>query len=297
MRLRVIAPTLLAATLLITLAVLAAGVGGPSVSAANNCETSEVGLSAAEEEFLAAVNAERARLGLGALQTTEALNRAAAWKSADQSSAGGLSHTDSLGREFDVRFRDCGVPGGYIGEIILVGAPSGAQAFAMFRASPPHYAAMTDPGYRYIGISQAGLYWTATLSATGGPPSPPPTAAGTGTPTSTATPTPTWTATPTATATSTATRTPTQAAPAAGVQLQLYAGCNLVSYSGPELAVETALRSLAGVLIDAYRWSPLATPQWQRWAPGAPAYAREFTTFVAGEVYCIRLSGAATWSY
>src|SRR5512140_799734 len=104
MKMRIAVPLALAGAVLV-FGVGATGLSLPhaqSAAAISNCDTNEADLNAAELEMLAGINAERANVGAAALVPSPALNRAAAWKSADSSATGpGLSHTDSLGRAWD----------------------------------------------------------------------------------------------------------------------------------------------------------------------------------------------------
>ncbi|MCC6381366.1 MAG: CAP domain-containing protein [Dehalococcoidia bacterium] len=201
-----------AALLLVALFRLGSGGVRPAL-ASPGCDVVKTGLSAEEENFLTAINAERAAKGVAALKASPALSQAAAWKSAD-SSAGpppALSHYDSTGRDPGKRFRDCGYPPSYWGENILYGAPTALYAFQLWKTSSDHYKNMVDPRFQVIGIAQKGLAWTtdfgsyddsaapwpgggatATASASASPP-----ATATATPTRTATPTPTVTPSPT----------------------------------------------------------------------------------------------------
>ncbi|MGE5596644.1 MAG: CAP domain-containing protein, partial [Hyphomicrobiales bacterium] len=121
----------------------------------------------------------------------------------------GLSHNDSTGRDPLTRIRDCGYPGGYWGENVLVGSTTAQGAFDLWKSSPGHYANMTNPVFRVIGIGQHGSYWTADFGSIDDSGQPGPTPTNTPTPIRTNTPTPTATATASPTPTSTATASPT----------------------------------------------------------------------------------------
>src|SRR5512141_2071199 len=88
---------------LVLVAVALAGVSFRAVSPARalaNCDTAEDGITTSEQQMLDLINQARAQAGVGSLKLSAALNRAAAWKSADTASNGlgtGFSHTDSLG--------------------------------------------------------------------------------------------------------------------------------------------------------------------------------------------------------
>jgi len=82
-----------------------------------------------------------------------------------------FSHTDSLGRTFDVRISNCGgVPSA---ENIAAGVQTAPDAFNTWRNSAAHDTAMRNASYRQIGIaryyvagSSYGWYWVTDFSAT-----------------------------------------------------------------------------------------------------------------------------------
>src|SRR5512138_2556873 len=142
-------PAFLASLLLLAGVMFAARQGVPA-RALTNCDTSEDAVNAAEQQMLDLINQARSQTGLGALKFSPALNRAAAWKSADGPSnglGGGFSHTDSLGRTHLVRFRDCGYPYGG-GENVAYGSTTDQTIFDIWMASPGHRANILLPGYR-----------------------------------------------------------------------------------------------------------------------------------------------------
>jgi uncharacterized protein YkwD len=201
------------------------GAAGRPASAAGDCTTSSAGMDAEEQEFLRLINNYRLQNGRGQLVASISLNRAAAWMAEDLGAKNYFSHTDSLGRTFDVRIRDCGntSPGG---ENIAAGTvkDTAAEAFEMWQASSGHNANMLYGSFRSIGIARAynatstyKWYWVTTfgystsdpVGAGGTQPTLTPTQALPRTPTPTRTPTRTATPRPTSTATTTATATPT----------------------------------------------------------------------------------------
>lgn len=293
--------------------------GGASAQALTNCATSEDGINAAEQQMLTLTNGARAAAGLSALKLSPNLNRAAAWKSADNGSNGlgsGFSHTDSLGRNPSPRARDCGYAD-QAAENIAYGSTSPDTIFGMWMGSPGHRQNILMPGYKVIGIGQQGGAWTTNfgfLDDSGAPSPPPPAATNTPTKTptlpptgATSTPVPSSTPTqpPSASPTSTTTRTPTAATSAtptvspvvrSGISLGLSAGMNLVTYAGETQPVSAALRSLQGYVEGVYRWDA-ANAEWQKYAPGTPSYANSFTNLQAGAVYYIQVSAVAVWAY
>jgi hypothetical protein len=157
-------------------------------------------MDASELEALALINAERAKAGATPLLPSSTLARAAAWMSEDVVVNNYFSHTDSLGRQFDKRFRDCGMSGGYWGENIgLSFSPS--QIVSGWMGSPGHAANMLDDRFRYAGLGYFDGIWTLDLSSVDAPgnsqlPTIPSVLSPTPTPTATFTPTPTATPTP-----------------------------------------------------------------------------------------------------
>lgn len=205
--------------------------GTPSAKALTNCDTTEAGITAAEQQMLTLINGARAASGLQALKLSPNLNRAAAWKSADRSAYATsindplFSHTDSLGRDpisYSPKNRpiDCGYAAG-AAENIAFGSTNPQTIFNEWMASPGHRRNINgtrlngtiDPfyynyskNYKVIGIGQHGTAWTTDFgnaddSGATAPPSAAPTQ-----PTQRATSTPL--ATPSATATPTATNQP-----------------------------------------------------------------------------------------
>lgn len=199
--------------------------GTPNAKALSNCDTTEAGITAAEQQMLTLINNARTSAGLQALKLSPNLNRAAAWKSADPSATGSggfpFSHTDSLGRSPVTRAPDCGYASG-AAENIAYGSSDPQTSFNMWMASSGHKANILMASYKVIGIGQHGTAWTTDFGyiddsgATAPPPATPtpPASPVTNTPLPTATPTATSTATtqPTATPTSTSTATTQPAA-------------------------------------------------------------------------------------
>lgn len=137
------------------------------VRAQASCDAPDASLDTEELAFLALINEYRATSGAPPLAVSPALNRAAAWIAADMGAKGYLGHTDSLGRSPWTRMTDCGYSAP-AGENLAGGTNrnAGAQAFAMFRSSPPHDDNMRYKGFREIGIARAfvpgsplGWYW------------------------------------------------------------------------------------------------------------------------------------------
>jgi hypothetical protein len=295
------------------LALLAWGANGPATAnALTNCDTTEAGITPAEQQMLGLINGARASVGMNALVLSPTLDRAAAWKSADPSATGSggaaFSHTDSTGRDPFVRMTDCGYPSGRGGgENIAFGSPDPATIFAMWMSSPGHRGAINgtrldgtvDPSYTQlssrfvaIGIGEHSGAWTLDFGYVddSGAPRPPATTA-TATATATNTPSPT----PTSTPTPTPTPLPMPISNA-GVSVQLASGLNLVTYAGPSQPVANAMGSLRGALKNVYAWDA-ANGRWLKYAAGLPGYVDSFTTMEPGRVYYIELTAAQIWTY
>lgn len=149
-------------------------------------------MDAVELEVLALINAERARAGAPPLLPSVTLARAAAWMSEDIVENRNWAHTDSLGRPFHQRLRDCGMSGGYWGENLGI-AGSAAAVVSGWMGSSGHRANMLNPQFAYAGVGYYEGAWTLDLSssdATGAPVPGLPSVSPTPTATPTATPSP-----------------------------------------------------------------------------------------------------------
>jgi uncharacterized protein YkwD len=155
------------------------GLASPA-SAASNCTISAdpvqhgraVALDDEERATLNLINAFRAQRRLPALVHTARLSRPAAWASYDSARRGfsPSNHIDSLGRNVRTRLQQCDYTGyGHASEINYYGwggHGSGAAAFAWWKNSPPHRAAMLDPRVTAIGIARASadkVHWTVNM--------------------------------------------------------------------------------------------------------------------------------------
>lgn len=290
---------LLSAGLAMALGVAAVGglpFGDTPARALANCDTTEAALDSAEQEFIRLLNEERARNGVAALAAAESLNRAAAWKSADQAATGGLSHTDSRGRGPLERIRDCGNAAPYWGENVLVGMSSAQAAFDLWKTSSGHYQNMISPAYAFVGVGRHGTYWTLDFSSAGDGMSSPPPPAATAIPSPPATATLSPTPSPTPSPTATPSPTPGPATPARSVAVvPLSAGGNLVTYYGPLTTAANAFAGVAGSLVDAYRWDQ--AEGWQYWAPGLPPNIAGFASVGPGDVFYLVLRADGAWQY
>jgi hypothetical protein len=291
--------------------------GASTASALTNCDTTEAGITPAEQQMLTLINQARASVGLNSLVLSPTLDRAAAWKSADPSATGSggvpFSHTDSTGRDPFMRMTDCGYRAGRGGgENIAFGSSNPATIFAMWMESPGHRGAINgtaldgsiDPSYMQysrgfvaIGIGEHFGAWTTDFGYVDDSGAPPPASTTTTAPPATSTPT----STPSPTATPTKTPSPTPTPPPApinvvGVTLPLSAGMNLVTYAGPNQPVANALGSLRASLSNVYEWDA-ASGHWLKYAAGLPAYVDSFTAMEPGRVYYIELRAPEIWTY
>ena len=136
------------------------------------CDVWDMTFDAEEQAFLATINGYRAQYGLAPLSVSTNLNRSATWMANDLATSGRWSHTDSLGRTFDVRIRDCG-GWSWSGENLASGQPvaTAGAAFELWRTSASHNANMLNAAYRQIGIARVynpsspyGWYWATDFS-------------------------------------------------------------------------------------------------------------------------------------
>ena len=314
--------------LLLLVAGLVAGTGGraPLAHALTNCDTTEAGVTPAEQQMVDLINGARAQVGLAALTLSPSLDRAAAWKSADPSAYGTdqvpFSHQDSLGRwpvpvtgyNGPLRPVDCGYPSPWgASENIAYGSADPQTIFNMWMGSAGHrwningtnldgsvnpqyfalaqsYVVIGVGAHTFPGITTA---WTTDFgdiddSGSGS-------TLATTTPSPMATPSATATPSPTSTATPSPTPSPTPR-PAVGASVTLVAGMNLVTYAGPEQPVLAALASVQDVVMSVYAWDS-STGTWLAFAPGLPGYAEGILSLKPGEAYYVQVSASALWTY
>jgi hypothetical protein len=122
---------------------------------------------AAEAWLLAAVNGERARLGLGPLQQSGPLNRAADVYARYLFVNDVFSHTALFTPP--VRALDQGWPiagGGGLGEVLAL-APSKESALEAWRGSAGHWNLLMSAGANVTGVAQTGNRWVMTPSTCG----------------------------------------------------------------------------------------------------------------------------------
>ncbi|HEY8655620.1 MAG TPA: CAP domain-containing protein [Candidatus Limnocylindria bacterium] len=132
-------------------------------------------LDQGESTLLAAVNDFRAGRGLPTLVSSDTLTYAAKWMATDMAVNSYLSHTSLDGRSPTQRMADFGYPAfaTWAGEDLAAGYSSAADVLNGWIASPAHFAVLTNPNYRAIGLGRAysagstyGWYWAADFGGT-----------------------------------------------------------------------------------------------------------------------------------
>jgi uncharacterized protein YkwD len=130
-------------------------------------------LDTQEKALCRAINAFRAEHGKAPLKVSVALTRAAEWMSHDMANHDNFDHTDSHGRDFDVRLEAFGYHPATKAENIAAGQSSAAAALAQWKASPPHRAILLKSKLKVVGVGRArnldstfGWYWTADFGGT-----------------------------------------------------------------------------------------------------------------------------------
>lgn len=132
------------------------------VAATGDCTVSSEDLTqnSLEKQVFDEINSYRASKNLGQLQDLDSLRKAASWMSTDMANTGNFAHTDSTGRDFTQRLKDCGNTGG-MGEIIQRNPSTSAVTLVTnWKNSPGHNAIMIKDSYKYMGVAQKGSYWT-----------------------------------------------------------------------------------------------------------------------------------------
>jgi hypothetical protein len=114
-------------------------------------------LDAQESDLVAVVNSFRATRGLARLVVSDTLTFAAKWMATDMAVYDYFSHTSRDGRAPVQRMASAGYPGPqtYTGENIAGGFASASEVLNGWINSPAHYAVLTNPNYRAIGVGRA----------------------------------------------------------------------------------------------------------------------------------------------
>lgn len=127
-------------------------------------------LDSYESDLVSQVNQFRAGKGLTTLRVSDTLTNAAKWMATDMATRNYFSHTSLDGRSPTKRMADAGYPAysTWTGEDLAAGYTSAAEVLQGWINSPAHYAVLTNPAYRAIGVGRAygsgstyGWYWTA----------------------------------------------------------------------------------------------------------------------------------------
>ncbi|MEO8458595.1 MAG: CAP domain-containing protein [Chloroflexota bacterium] len=121
-------------------------------------------LSRPESDFLNDLNAYRAANHLATVKPLPVVQVCTTWMSEDMqkrwSAGSGLSHIDSMGRDFGPRVRACGYDqNAYKGEILAAGFTDGHAVFNAWKASSTHNPIMLGSQYRYVGVSMTNGLW------------------------------------------------------------------------------------------------------------------------------------------
>jgi uncharacterized protein YkwD len=114
-------------------------------------------LDAQESDLVTAVNSFRSAQGLARLALSDTLTFASKWMATDMAVYDYFSHTSRDGREPVERMSDAGYPGRqtYTGENMAAGYASANEVLNGWINSPAHYAVLTNPNYRAIGVGRA----------------------------------------------------------------------------------------------------------------------------------------------
>ena len=151
--------TLLRPAVLLAVAIAALsslGAGPRTADALTNCSVADLTFDSEEQAFLTLINNYRAQNGLGALQTSVNLNRAASWLAKDMADQNYFSHTDSLNRSLGTRLSQCDDSYSSAGENIAAGTvtDTAQEAFDLWKNSPSHDDNMKDARWKQIGIAR-----------------------------------------------------------------------------------------------------------------------------------------------
>jgi uncharacterized protein YkwD len=114
-------------------------------------------MDAQESDLVSVVNSFRASRGLARLAVSDTLTFAAKWMATDMAVYNYFSHTSRDGRAPVQRMTGAGYPGQqtYTGENIAGGFASAGEVLNGWINSPAHYAVLTNPNYRAIGVGRA----------------------------------------------------------------------------------------------------------------------------------------------
>ncbi len=129
-------------------------------------------LDSAETELQRVVNEFRSSKGLATLAVSDTLTFSAKWMAQDMAVYNYFSHTSLDGRSPTERMADAGYPATttWAGENLAAGQTTPREVLAGWINSPGHYAVITNPHYRAIGLGRAysagstyKTYWAANF--------------------------------------------------------------------------------------------------------------------------------------
>lgn len=129
-------------------------------------------LDSAETELQRVVNELRASKGLAMLAVSDTLTFSAKWMAQDMAVYNYFSHTSLDGRSPTERMADAGYPATttWAGENLAAGQNTPREVLNGWINSPGHYAVLTNPHYRAIGLGRAysagstyKTYWAANF--------------------------------------------------------------------------------------------------------------------------------------
>ncbi len=143
-----VAPRILVSAALIACVLIAWPASLPSAAAS---------LDAQESDLVTAVNSFRSGRGLARLAVSDTLTFAAKWMATDMAVYDYFSHISRDGRAPVQRMSDAGYPGPqtFTGENMAAGYASANEVLSGWINSPAHYAVLTNPNYRAVGIGRA----------------------------------------------------------------------------------------------------------------------------------------------
>lgn len=150
-------------------ALLASGVAAPPVSAGEPGVTSDWRV-----RMLSYVNALRADAGAPPVRLCENLRTSAQRYARTMARSGTVDHIGPDGSTSGERMAAAGYRADIAGETLAGGQDTVVQVMRAWRASPTHYAAMTDPRLRHVGFGHASSdstrydeYWVQHFGAGG----------------------------------------------------------------------------------------------------------------------------------
>ncbi|WP_308638504.1 CAP domain-containing protein [Paenibacillus silvisoli] len=134
-----------------------------NVNAGGGSTSAETGTI--QQQILQAVNAERAKAGLGALTLNASLSKVAQTKSQDMRDKNYFSHdSPTYGSPFDM-MKQFGINYSYAGENIAAGQKGVQAVMTAWMNSPGHKANILSPNFTQLGVGYApggnmSPYWT-----------------------------------------------------------------------------------------------------------------------------------------